>query len=511
MRPTQDLELAVDPRRLGALDRIPLFQAAGARVARRSLLTVYFDTPHLRLWRHGISLRLRRAGKAWEQRIGGPATILAGSPGQEARAARVAGPLPDPDVLTGSGLDAVLGAHPAQQKLKAAFVTEYSRASRPVSPAPGVTVQVCVDRGWIRSGKRSERICEIKLRLKSGKPRDLYEFALRLREHVPFVVIGHSKAERGYRLRRFGRTAPEKAGPSPLAQKMSATDAFCAIASGCLAQFEANQIGMLHASDEEYLHQVRVAMRRLRSAIGIFKSAIPEAAWSGAAGELRRLGASLGPARDWDVFVSALLPDIMAHFRDQLGMAAFERRCAEARARAAARARRAVRSAPCQRFLLAFSASLQERPWLEGLNLVQREAGGQDVVSFAVAVLEQRYRQVRSRGRRVAKLNDAKLHRLRIAVKKLRYATDFFGPLFDKDRFRRFRAAVAGLQEVMGLINDAAVAIRIVDELKDVRGGRAVGRPRALIAGWNRHEVHRRKRELVDLWYEFRGTRVFWR
>ena len=505
------LELALDRRYFARLDRIPLLQPApGASIRRRKVYAVYFDTPHLRLRRHGLVLRMRRAGRGWLQAVGRGETSAAIPPSQwKPRQRLVAGPAPDLEAMPGLPWDQVLGDHAGQRKLKPAFIADYETTVRQVA-LPEARIEVSFERGWIRCGKRAERICALQLKLLSGNSWNLFEFALALREAVPFVVQGHSKIERGYALRRPGRLTPAKAGPSALTRQMSVSDAFCVIAAACVAQVQANQLGMLNTSDEEFLHQVRVAMRRLRSAIGLFKKAVPERAWASPLAELRALGAALGPARDWDVFVTERLPHLVAHFREQPGMAALARACAQARTSASARARRAVRSKRCQCFLLELSGSVQARTWMRGLNVMEREAAEQNVATFAESLLEDRYRQVRSRGRQIARLSDAKLHRLRIAVKKLRYAAEFFGPLFDQVRFKRFRAAATRLQEILGQINDAAVANRMLENLKDQRSPRALAHVRALVAGWNRHEVHRCKSDLVQAWSRFRKARVFW-
>ena len=512
MHPASGLELALDRRYFARLDRIPLLQPApGARSTRRKIHSVYFDTPRLRLRRHGLVLRMRRARRGWLQTIGPAGRSVAIKPLRMKLTQRlVAGPAPDLDAIPGTLWDQLLGANAGPRKLKPVFMTDCETTVRPVAMA-GALIEVSIERGWIRCGKRKEGICGLYLKLVSGESWKLFEFARELRDAVPFVIQGHSAIERGYALRKPGRLAPAKAGPSPLDRQMSVSDAFCAIAAACITQFQANQLGMLSSSDEEFLHQVRVAMRRLRSAVGMFKQALPEPAWAAPLAEIRSLGAVLGPARDWDVFVTERLPNLVAHFREQPGMAVLERACAQARASATARSRRAVRSKRCQNFLLELSGSVQARTWMRGVDVMEREAAEQNVVSFAEALLEDRYRQVRSRGRHIARLSDAKLHRLRIAVKKLRYAAEFFGPLFDPARFRRFRTAATALQEILGQINDAAVANGMLENLSGGRSQRTLAHVRALVAGWNRHEVHRCKGELVQAWSRFRNASAFWR
>jgi inorganic triphosphatase YgiF len=511
MIPPGELLLAVDPRRLRAIERLPLLSASGSRWVRRSVTMAYFDTPRLRLWRRGMSLAMRRSRGGWVQSL----SRAGNGPGMSVRAAQaralVSGPAPDLGAMGNADLAGALGAEPSQVKLKTAFTVEIVRTSRRVAPGPGTLIDVRLDGGWIRCGKRAERVGEISLALRSGERRALFEFARRLRDTVPFVIQGRSRAERGFALRTEGRPLPVRAGPSPVAPAMTTHEAYTAIAFSCLAHLQANQLGMLHSSDSEYLHQMRVALRRLRSAIGIFGKIIPEAAWADALPEVRWLARSLGPARDLDVFVEERLPQVVTQFREEPGMAALERACAQARLRAAGRARRAVHSARCQQFLLALAENLAASEWLEGLSDLERQAVQRNVVPFAQAVLEERYRQVRRRGRLVARLSDAKLHRLRIAIKKLRYAAEFFGPLFDMPRVRQFRAGATDVQDILGRLNDAGVANAILGSIEPFRGKPRLAQARALVAGWNRHEVHQGKQDLVEVWRAFRRTRPFWR
>jgi CHAD domain-containing protein len=291
---------------------------------------------------------------------------------------------------------------------------------------------------------------------------------------------------------------------------MSVADACCAVIRACLAQFTANQLGMLCSTDVEFLHQMRVALRRLRSAIGLFRSAIPEHAWAALITDLRWLARSLGPARDWDVLTTERLPDMKKHFKDEPGMMQLEEKCMEGRLRASLRARRAVRSARCQCFLLGFEKSIEGRAWSAALTALERETIRQSIVPYAAATLEQRYQLVRKRGRNIGRLNETELHRLRIAVKKLRYAAEFFGALFDGARFGEFRSAATGLQDVLGRINDATAASTMLAGINEPPQ-RALTIACALLAGWNRHEAHRLKSGLTQIWETFRAAPAFWR
>jgi len=170
--------------------------------------------------------------------------------------------------------------------------------------------------------------------------------------------MNRSKAERGYALARGKAEAPIKARPAVLDREMSVNDAFKSVMWATLSHLQANEPGMLAGRDPEYLHQMRVALRRIRSAFGVFAALFPGPAISPVRNELKWLAANLGPARDWDVFVTETLPPIEAQFGARGGLGAFVARCEGLRRAANARARRAARSARYRHLILRLSAWL---------------------------------------------------------------------------------------------------------------------------------------------------------
>jgi hypothetical protein len=157
------------------------------------------------------------------------------------------------------------------------------------------------------------------------------------------------------------RSGPVKARPAPLASSMTVNDAFRAVVAAGLVHLLANERGLRESADPEYLHQARVALRRLRSALEVFSPPLPETVVAPVERELGWLASRLGPARDWDVLLTETLPPIEAEFGAQRGLKAFGTRCGRLRRSAGARARRAVRSARYRRLTLWLSAG-----WAEG-------------------------------------------------------------------------------------------------------------------------------------------------
>lgn len=294
---------------------------------------------------------------------------------------------------------------------------------------------------------------------------------------------------------------PAKAATPLLTPAMSVSEAFQAIFASCLEQLEGNRNGVMRGEDIEYVHQMRVAIRRLRSALKLFTAVVPEGAVRAVDEELRWLGGRLGEARDWDVFVEETLPPRLAEFSSHAELAELARQAAAMRLEKREGARTALRSARCRRLLAELRAWIANAAW--------REEGGarldKAAMALAAKLLSRRHQVLRKRGRRLPLLPPHRRHRARIAAKKLRYAVEFFLPLFPGEAGKGYVKRLSGLQDLLGTLNDAAVTHRLLDEL----GPEA---PAATLVG-----------EVVDIaaadslvnldeaWGQFRRCRPFWK
>jgi len=358
--------------------------------------------------------------------------------------------------------------------------------------------------------KHARAAKEIEFKLKSGAPHQLYELARKLARDVPLPIGDRSKAGRGYALARGKPATPVKAQPAALDRSMAVNDAFKAVMRANFAHLQANKRGMLEGRDPEYLHQMRVAVRRLRSAAAAFAPLLPEPAISPARTGLKWLGASLAPARDWDVFVTETLPLIEAEFGARGGLKDFIARCEVLRRAANARARRAVRSARYRHLILRLAAWLSAESWLTQADPVERAALEEPIAGFAAAVIGRRYDRVRNKGRKLGALSPAALHRLRIAIKKFRYATDFFAGLYEEKSARNALKRLARLQDILGAMNDAATVANLMAHGFDGAAGRRALEAKGILLGWSSGRAATLKRGLMSAWKEFRSAEKFW-
>lgn len=501
-----ELKLAVSAAAMRRLAAHALLRPATRPLIRR-LRAVYFDTPEFDLRHAGIALRVRRDGGRWIQTLKGGGAAQAGLHRRLEAESEVAGAIPDVAAISGHEWDGVLSDPQMRARLRPVFVATFTRSSRLIEVGPGVAVEACLDRGEIRAGDLTEPLCELELELKAGAASHLFDFALRLLEVAPLSMEPRSKAERGYALARRVRPEPAKARAVPLVSTMTASDAFAAIAWASLGHLLANERGLLAGDEPEYLHQMRVALRRLRSALRVFAPVLPRLAVEPIATELRWLAAALGPARDWDVFVTETLPPVLRAFAQNKALAQFARACAARRDAAGRRARTAVASARYRRLVLETAKWLCTQGWVAATDDATAAMQQRHIGDFAAAMLGERHARVRKRGRGLPRLAAADLHRLRIAVKKLRYAADFFGGLYGPGA-RGALKRLARLQDILGAMNDAATAA----ELTRRGGGRsaATAEARGIVLGWSRRRADALRGELGTAWKAYCKGGKFW-
>ena len=435
---------------------------------RRSVASVYYDTPEQRLRRAGVALRLRRDGESWLQTLKSEAT---GHAGLAARAewetavlqgALDLGAFPLDEIKAATGLELPALA----KRLRPLFATRFVRDSGEVKLPGGGRAELCVDRGAVVAGRRREPISEAELELKSGSLRALLRFA----ERLSLPLAYESKAERGYRLALALPRAPRTWRMPAVDPNAAPGAAFGSIFTAALAQAGANAQGVLDSADPEYLHQMRVGLRRLRSALRAFAPLIDNP--KPLKRRLRRLMKALGPARDWTVLAQRLAE---ARANRRLIARARRRRDAENRT-----ARAVAASGEFQRLVLRALRWVDSEPW---------RASADSLARFGVASLE----RLRHKLRPPADWKSAtQRHALRIRVKRLRYACEFFAPCFPARAVEGYLRRLRLLQELLGELNDVAVGRELLTKLRErhpeIFDAREEQLIRALSGAWRRFE-----------------------
>ncbi len=295
---------------------------------------------------------------------------------------------------------------------------------------------------------------------------------------------------------RFGSV--KKVTMIDLNKKMDVATACREIVKNCLQQLQDNTVGFLDGEEDcEYLRQMRVGIRRMRSAFSVFSHAFGNTIFSDIIRELRWLSGELGPARNWDVFVLEMLPPVVNALSSKYDFTKLMQASEILRRKNRERAVTATESQRFKVLLLKLGAVLSSDTW------PQKDAS--PVGDFADLILEKCYRNFEKSGRRVTTLDAKKLHALRIDGKKLRYAAEFFSPLYSARAVRAFLSAMSGLQDALGAVNDAATTNHLLEELPNVDPGAF-----CLVKGWMACESVQRISRLGPQWVKFNTIDPFW-
>jgi len=515
--PTEiELKLRLPPNCVARLQRNPLLKSLNvSSPLTRKIYSVYYDTPDFDLRRNGVAFRLRREGKRWVQTIKGGGSAIAGLHQREEWEAPVLKAQLDFTKISDPTLITLFSAASLREQLRPLFITEFNRSTRTLRLPDGSEAEFCLDRGRIIAGDASIPLCEIELELKSGSPVPLFQLALDLQRVVPFRLENVSKAERGYALCSGCMSPPFKAQPIQLVAEMSVSEAFRTIIGNCVSHLHSNEAGMLEGRDIEYLHQVRVALRRQRSALSIFSKAFSKAPFTPMSQELKWLAGQFGPARDWDVFVTETLVTACAAFSGHAGILALQEKCEQLRRYHNDDARNTLDSGRYTELMLKLGAWLNAKSWLAQPavpapdDLVRTESE-MSVKEFAGTLLQQRHRQLKKYGRKLANLNAPELHALRIVAKKQRYAAEFFAGFYPHKETKRYIQSLSTLQDILGAMNDASIAERLLSEVFIAKDGSDEHEAVGIIRGWSVSLALIKKLELNSAWKHFNRNDPFW-
>jgi len=454
-----ELKLSLPPGAARALAEHPLLRDLPAR--RQLLVSTYYDTPQRDLAKKLVAVRWRRRGGRWWL------TVKSAEPASGGLATRSEWEYPaSPGNFDFSQVDhPKLRRHLEQctEALTPVFTTRFRRTTWQVDYA-GSRIELALDRGAIISGDRRQPMCEVELELIEGEVPALFALAQTLQQDLPLHLNGISKAERGYALFCGTNATPVRAAPCRLQPETPAREAFCRMALNCLDHLQRNEVGARAAKDPEYLHQARIAVRRLRSCIQFFAPALPPEFVAEYGSAWRDFAHSLNAARNWDVFAQDVLPALQRDFADDRAVHRLASTCRREGGQARRAAARRFATPEYCRLLLAFSAALQSLFAENQVNLGE--------------LIRKRYRKRDRQARELAKharhLDDTQRHRLRIGLKKLRYILEFIP--CDKGR-KPYLAALGQLQEELGRFNDHVTALEMVAQALPAQ------RP-GLIHGW---------------------------
>lgn len=510
-----ELKLALDraavPRAAEIARHPAVLAVRKGRLRTSRLISTYYDTPDFELEHAGIALRLRRDGTRWLQTVKGPPLASAGG------ALHAHDELEWP--LTKSSLDqALLARTPWHKvfsktqkhgKLSPLFATDVVRRTLALEFAEGTTATLAIDVGAIRTkrpaGGRAP-IAEIEIEIGNGNPGPAYALALTLLDDWPLSIATATKAARGYALVRgdpgIGKEAVH-AEPVQFAPGGPADEALRAVAQGCLRHIGNNAAGLVASADPEWVHQMRIGTRRLRSCLGLLETISAAKRVAPLVKEVRWLASILGTARDWDVFATETLSPLAAALDQDLvarkDLARLRRSIGGHRSAARKAARDAVRSPRFQRLMLSVGLLCSERGGTHGHPAESAQL-------FAERLLADRHAKLLERGVALDTGTPEERHAVRIAAKKLRYVAEFFSPPHPRKRNRAYLKALSRLQDALGHAQDAVTAISLTTGLARKADDATVG----AVRGWVAAQTTVFGPDIEGAWKKFVAAKPFW-
>jgi len=232
----------------------------------------------------------------------------------------------------------------------------------------------------------------------------------------------------------------------------------------------------------------------------------------------------LAPARELDVFLAEVMLPLRREYREEKGLQSLYRSYSAQRARAYERARQAANSVRFRSLMLELAAWIETGPWTMNHNEPTRLARARPIEAFAVEELTRRRKKVKKVGGHLAELDPQARHELRIRVKKLRYAAEFFSKLFPgkKRRKREVLSSLKKLQDALGDVNDVAVQAGLKGEMVGGAKVATKGRKRAaqnsqqrafaagLIIGHQKARLESLLQSAGDAFDDFKDAKPFW-
>jgi inorganic triphosphatase YgiF len=503
------LTLALKACDLPQLERA-LLDMAGPRPAEHTTVTsTYYDTTAGRLKREGLALRVQEQDGQSTQMV-----MIAGVKGRPPFADQewedaIDGPQQDLRALSGQDHLPEVFSDP---ELRARFTTVVQRTLCMLEPDGSAQIAGTVEAGEIRTaeGTRTEPICEVGLRLMRGDPSALYETGLRLLEIAPLRIEARSKVERGYWLLEDTIAKPQAQYFLPFGLKPGATVEECLqkIGLDCLTLFLRNEPAAL-SDVPDGVHQMRVAVRRLRSVVATFRRMLPPQQYEWVSHELRWMANVLGPARNWDVFSSSLLAPVKNAVLSEPDLDKLCRICEQERQSAHEKANVAIRSSQYTAALLKLSRWFASCSWRNQPVSQQSALLVASIEDVAPNLIERRYKKAMKAANRFDQLTLQQRHEFRISIKKLRYTIEFFRDLFDNDQVSEFVGRLKPLQDDMGYANDVRVAHELLASLQISEDG-DLARAAGVVLGWHNRGLTDLDRKLRKYVRRFRQARPFW-
>ncbi|WP_271896628.1 CYTH and CHAD domain-containing protein [Candidatus Phyllobacterium onerii] len=501
-----ELKLRASP---GSLDQIRtspvILQDSRNKGTIRRLETTYYDTADHKLFGAGISLRVRRSGKYLVQTI---KRVSVDDPlTRNEWEAPVETLTPDLGALPVSEIDGIFDKIAVDQFVPI-FVTKVRRHRVTVDVSEG-QIEVAFDDGVIEAGSQQEPLCEVELELKQGRAAALYQLGLGLMDISPLCLETQSKSARGYALALGIDSVAVKASSSNLGCQNTVDEGIAKLLSNCQQQIQANLSPAENGG--EGVHQLRVALRRLRTALYFLRREFETPSLLALDGEARRFARTLGPARNWDVFIDSTLADIEKSNLPDIDFSSLRAASVPFRNEGYGIVRDNIADSQTNRFLLSLGLVIQRKSWRNEVASEDLRTLAEPLTKFASKVLTRIERKALKSGRHFRHLRPEARHRLRLTLKKLRYATEFFLPLYvDRGPTGKYLKQLSRLQDVLGEANDIRTSRTLLSNIQERAESPDLHRAIGAVVGWQGHLEMTSASRMNNRWGKFKRTPQFW-
>jgi inorganic triphosphatase YgiF len=469
-----------------------------------TLHSIYFDTPDQRLRHAGISLRIWADGTSWMQRVNvdGPAANGLDHPAEFV----VHRAEPDLGVIDDVKLRRKLARLIRGSVLEPAFETVVKRTTHHLRTEKG-DLELVLDEGVVRSGTAEKPICDAELELKSGSASELLETATKLFANEPVRLAKASTAERGYDL-IFGRsdasTQPQSAQSVVVVKGATCRDALALFVESAGRQILANRRAVLETDDPEGVHQLRIGLRRLRSALYAFRPLIDVDATRDMDRHAKAVARAVGALRDADIFIDDIYAPAAGAMKGHPGLRPLKQALQTHRALKRDAARRELQGTHW--------SALQLYLALWPQTIVECQALDRPVTRFARGALATCWKKALRRGKHLASLEGEQRHKMRKTLKTVRYAAEYFGSLYKAKDVQPFVKQLKRLQDLFGYINDVETAVEL-ESIADryARDSREAQRAAGYALGWHNARADVWWGRAEERWHDLQAAGRFWR
>ena len=510
-----ELKLRIDPEKIAKIRRSHWWRELEP-VRRQSLHSIYFDTDDQQLRDCDVSLRTRTDGNAIVQTVkmlnGGSDSVL-----RREWETLVPDPIPDPSLV----IDPVLPQgfrKLTSADLQPVFNVNVKRETRRLT-SDRAKIDVSFDNGAVIAGQERAPVHEIELELVAGELKDLFAEAQRISDVVHGRLHARTKADLGYALNSADRTLWSRTSKLGLTPDMTAGESFRLIILNSFAHLTANDDCARRNLHIEGVHQCRIALRRLRSAFKIYRPLLRRKHIELIEDDVRWLSRILGAARDLDVLQIELLEPAIEALGEAEKLAPLLASLTVKKANAYEQVSEALVSAR-YRYLLIDLCALAHRNDL-GRSGANAPSLDEPLSALASSALSRAHHKLLRQGNGFETLSKSDRHNVRIALKRLRYALDFFGNIFDGELKKKFSKRLTRLQDDLGRMNDVAVAETMLAGLVGVaNNGLEPAAPgvsqgqlafaAGAILGWHRRRAAEIDLQLVKDWNSFVRAQPFW-